>query len=1078
MIELFEHNKTAYDSAVSMLSDTGKAAIIHPTGTGKSFIGFKLCEDHPDKTICWLSPSEYIFKTQLENLAKVSNGYVPENVRFFTYAKLMLLSDAEMAEITPDFIILDEFHRCGAQEWGKGVLNLLKAYPSVPILGLSATNIRYLDNQRDMADELFDGNIASEMTLGEAIVRGILAAPKYVLSVFSYQKDLEKYQARVRRAKSKLVRDEAERYLEALRRALDKADGLDTVFDKHMTDRTGKYIVFCANFEHMQEMIGKAPTWFGKVDPAPHIYTVYSDDPSASKSFKDFKADDDTDHLRLLYCIDALNEGVHVDDVAGVILLRPTVSPIIYKQQIGRALAAGKKDNPVIFDIVLNIENLYSIGAVEEEMQIAMTYYRSLGMEDAIVNEHFQVIDEVRDCLALFDKLNDTLTASWDLMYEEAKNYYNRHGNLEILYKYKTTDGYSLGHWILTQKRVRAGEQFGALTEERIAKLDAIGMIWGSYRDLSWERNYAAAKAYYETYGNLNVVVTYTTENGLRLGSWIAQLRSIRKNGSQRRYLTPERIRALDEIGMVWDVSDYLWLQYYSACVAYYRENGDLDVPLKHVTADGIRLGIWMNNVRSNYNGKGNGSRLLPEQIKALDDLGMLWNKRNDRLWEKGYTEAMKYRKEHGNLDVPTTYKTEGGYRLGGWIVDQRNNRNLPERRRKLLDDIGMIWAKPDPWEMRYALAKAYYEEYGNLNVPTKYVANGVWLKKWLNEQRQIQLGRRGGKQLTSEQIEKLNAIGMCWESRTEVKNQVAWDKRYEEAKLYYETHGNLLVPTDYIGTDRKRLNPWVIVQRRYYAQKKLTKEQIDKFSCIGMVWIFDDSWETGYLHAERYFAEHRDLCVPASYICEDQYTLGNWIANQRNKHNNPTQYSTLTEEQIKRLESIGMIWNQKEECWEKAFALAADYSREHGHLIIPNRYKTADGYSLGEWIRSQREKKRDGTLEKDKEERLNAIGMDWLSNQAREWETHFESCRKYYEKYGNLNMTTSYVSDDGFQLGLWLWRIRTGKMKLKTTGENGNQIARLESIGIVWREDAVPMQNNISISDLPGNNESRSIAI
>lgn len=1068
MIELFEHNKTAYDSAVSMLSDTGKAAIIHPTGTGKSFIGFKLCEDHPDKTICWLSPSEYIFKTQLENLAKVSNGYVPQNVRFFTYAKLMLLSDAEISEIAPDFIILDEFHRCGAQEWGKGALNLLKAYPGVPILGLSATNIRYLDNQRDMADELFDGNIASEMTLGEAIVRGILAAPKYVLSVFSYQKDLEKYQARVRRAKSKLVRDEAERYLEALRRALDKADGLDTVFDKHMTDRTGKYIIFCANYEHMQEMIGKAPAWFGKVDSCPHIYTVYSDDPSASRSFKDFKADNDTDHLRLLYCIDALNEGVHVDDVAGVILLRPTVSPIIYKQQIGRALAAGKKDNPVIFDIVLNIENLYSIGAVEEEMQIAMTYYRSLGMEDIIVNEHFQVIDEVRDCIALFDKLNDTLTASWDLMYEEAKRYYEHNGNLEIPYKYKTPDGYSLGHWILTQKRVRAGEQFGELTEERIAKLDAIGMIWGSYRDLSWERNYAAAKAYYEAYGNLNVVVTYTTENGLRLGSWIAQLRSIRKNGSQRRYLTPERIRALDEIGMVWDVSDYLWLQYYSACVAYYRENGNLDVPLKHVTADGVRLGTWLNNVRSTHNGKGNGSRLLPEQVKALDDLGMLWNKRNDRLWEKGYTEAMQYRKEHGHLDVPTTYKTETGYRLGKWIVDQRNNRNLTERRRKHLDDIGMIWSKPDSWEMRYALAMAYYEEHGNLNVPTKYVTDGVWLNKWLNEQRQIQLGKRGEKQLTSEQIEKLNAIGMCWESRTEVKHQVAWNKRYEQAKLYYETHGNLVVPTDYIGTDGKRLKPWVIVQRRYYAQKKLTKEQIDKLSAIGMVWIFDDSWETGYLHAERYFVEHGDLCVPASYICADQYALGNWIANQRNKYNNPTQYSMLTEEQIRRLESIGMIWNQKEECWEKAFALAADYSREHGHLKIPNRYKTADGYSLGEWIRSQREKKRDGTLEKDKEERLNAIGMDWLSNQAREWETHFESCRRYYEKYGNLNMTTSFVSEDGFQLGLWLWRIRTGKMKLKTTGENGNQIARLESIGIVWRDDAIPNQKGKSVVGLP----------
>lgn len=1063
MIELFEHNRIAYNSAVTMLIETGKAAIVHPTGTGKSFIGFKLCEDHPDKTICWLSPSEYIFRTQLENLAKVSDGYEPGNIKFFTYAKLMNLTEDELAEIAPDYVILDEFHRCGAEMWGKGVESLLKAYPCVPILGLSATNIRYLDNQRDMVDELFDGNIASEMTLGEAIVRGILTAPKYVLSIFSYQKDLEKYQARVRRAKSKLVRDEAERYLDALRRALEKADGLDVVFDKHMTDRTGKYIVFCANFEHMQEMMEKASVWFGKVDPKPHIYTVYSDDPSASKSFADFKADNDTTHLRLLYCIDALNEGVHVDDVAGVILLRPTVSPIIYKQQIGRALAAGKRNNPVIFDIVLNIENLYSIGAIEEEMQIAMTYYRSLGLNDEIVNDRFQVIDEVRDCVALFDKLNDTLTASWDLMYEKASDYYKEHGNLEIPYKYKTPDGYSLGHWILTQKRVRAGEQFGTLTEERIAKLDAIGMIWRSYRDLSWERNFAVAKAYYETYGNLNVVISYTTETGLRLGSWIAQLRTIRKNESQRRYLTDERIAALDEIGMIWDVSDYLWLRYYNACAAFYREHGNLDVPLKYVTADGIRLGVWINNLRGSYNGKNNGYRLSPEQIKALDDLGMYWNKKSDRLWEKGYAEAMKYRKEHGNLDVPTTYKSESGYRLGGWIVDQRENQKLSERRRKLLNDIGMIWSKPDPWEVRYELCRVYYAEHGDLLIPPDYVADGMWLGKWLDEQRQIRLGKRGNKCLTDEQIGKLNAIGMCWENQ----NQIAWTKRYEQAKLYYETHGDLLVPVDYVGTDGKKLNLWINVQRRYYAQKKLTEEQIAKLSAIGMVWSFDDAWEAGYLHAEEYYAEHHDLCVPTGYRCSDKYPLGIWIANQRCKNKNPTKYSNLTEEQIRRLESIGMVWKLNEENWEASYALAVAYSKEHGNLNIPNRYKTADGYSLGEWIRSQREKKQNGTLEKDKEERLAAIGMNWLSDRAREWEKRFHDCQKYYEEYGDLNMTTSYISEDGFQLGLWLWRIRTGKTKLQRSGENGNQVARLESIGIMWREDAIPTQNGKYLSNL-----------
>ena len=128
-IQLFNHNKKAYKAAVNMLNERKKAAIIHPTGTGKSFIGFKLCEDNPDKTVCWLSPSRYIYQTQLENLSEISNGYMPENIKFYTYAKLMNLTDEEIAEINPDYIILDEFHRCGAELWGAGVTALLKNTP-------------------------------------------------------------------------------------------------------------------------------------------------------------------------------------------------------------------------------------------------------------------------------------------------------------------------------------------------------------------------------------------------------------------------------------------------------------------------------------------------------------------------------------------------------------------------------------------------------------------------------------------------------------------------------------------------------------------------------------------------------------------------------------------------------------------------------------------------------------------------------------------------------------------------------------------------------------------------------------
>ena len=229
-MRLFQHNETAYASALTMMDQTGKAAIIHPTGTGKSFIGFKLALENPDKRICWMSPSEYIFKTQIENLADAYNGVVPTNIAFFTYAKLPMLTAEEIDAIKPDYIILDEFHRCGAKVWGAGVQTVLNQYPNVPMLGLSATNIRYLDMQRNMADELFDGNIASQMSLGEAIVRGILNPPKYVLSVFSYSKSLDKYQQRNRNIKSKAARDESEKYLEALRRALEKADGMDEVF--------------------------------------------------------------------------------------------------------------------------------------------------------------------------------------------------------------------------------------------------------------------------------------------------------------------------------------------------------------------------------------------------------------------------------------------------------------------------------------------------------------------------------------------------------------------------------------------------------------------------------------------------------------------------------------------------------------------------------------------------------------------------------------------------------------------------------------------------------------------------------
>lgn len=761
MISLYEHNQKAYEAVIEMLRNTSKAAIIHPTGTGKSFIGFKLCEAHPEKRICWLSPSSYIFETQLEALKAATEGYIPENIIFYTYAKLTLLTSEELYSISPDYIILDEFHRCGAPVWGEAVERLLNIYPETPILGLSATNVRYLDSQRDMALELFDGNIASEMTLGEAVVRGILTPPKYVLSVFSYQKDLEKYQCRIQRAKSAEVRDKAEQYLEALRRSLEKADGLDEIFYKHMPDRAGKYIVFCADLEHMRQMKDKAAEWFSKVDSSPYIYSVYSDDSTAEKSFKEFKENQDPRHLKLLYCIDALNEGVHVKNISGVILLRPTISPIIYKQQIGRAMSASATHDVVIFDIVMNIDNLYSISMVKNEMDDVINEFIFTGEGQQIVNESFNVIDEVYDCRLLFDQLNDTLSASWELMYQQAKGYYEEQGDLEVPRRYKTKSGYSLGQWLTTQRAVYRGQTYGILTETQKKKLDAIGMRWNRASDENWDKNYNAAKKYYEENGNLAVKALYTTEDGVRLGAWLSGIRTAFLNGDEFRlkFLTPERKKQLNSIGMIWDVRDYQWEKYFFAARKYFKEHQNLDVPSNYITEEGVSLGHWISRMRGIYQKEGHGN-LSAEQISRLESIGISWRSRYDDVWFSFYNSAKEYYNAKNNLDVPSTFKTANGKSLGKWIIRQRQARQeskLVEEKIALLDEIGMVWQKADPWLMRYDIVKRYYEEKGNINISQAVVIDGIWIGKWLSEQ------RKKKEKLSLEQKKALEELNMKW---------------------------------------------------------------------------------------------------------------------------------------------------------------------------------------------------------------------------------------------------------------------------------------------------------------------------
>lgn len=132
VIELYEHNQKAYDALLDMLGERDRACVIKPTGTGKFVIIAKMVQDNPDKRFLLLGTNDYMFNDQMANLAEIAPGFTPENLQFMTYAAAMGMERRNDCVPPYDVIIADEFHHCGAEEWGKGVTHILNANGSDP----------------------------------------------------------------------------------------------------------------------------------------------------------------------------------------------------------------------------------------------------------------------------------------------------------------------------------------------------------------------------------------------------------------------------------------------------------------------------------------------------------------------------------------------------------------------------------------------------------------------------------------------------------------------------------------------------------------------------------------------------------------------------------------------------------------------------------------------------------------------------------------------------------------------------------------------------------------------------------
>lgn len=642
---LHKHNSETYANMVSLFQTEQRVAAVQPTGTGKSYLIMQLVEDNADKRFAVCSPSTYIFE-QMKSLAD-ENRISLDNTDFLTYTKLA--QTEEFSEY--DYIVLDEFHRCGADEWGQGVQRLLDSNPNAKVFGTSATPIRYLDSGRNMADELFNGVYAVNMSLAEAIRRKILPLPIYVTSWYSFRGDIEQLEMKAEQSSNPRLKNALLGKIRKAKSMIAELDvGIEKIFEKHIRNKAGKFIVFCPNVEQLQRMVDECDSWFEKVNRDIHKYTVYAQNSASDKQFEDFRNDKSDSALKLLFCIDMLNEGVHFDDVDGVIMLRATQSANVFYQQLGRALACSdSKKKPVIFDIVNN----YETGDTAQQYAGFMEIARGEGDYDDEIE--FELYDYVRDIREILNELNDTFANSWDFNFELLKEYAEKYhafpdGNTSY-------EGVLIGKWSIQQRVLNNQSK---LSKARVEKLNSIGFPWDA-NEASWQTFFDDLKSITESLGHFPKKPDYPAEK-INLYGWVTTQKSKYRNGE----LDEDKAEKLIAIGCeMTKGKKESWQESFERLGEFVERHGRFPNYADVKSDPELKvLYVWANSQRTaRYRGQ-----LSEERIAILDSIGFTWDKHEEE-WLNAFNRLRSYFKEFGSL--PGINEVVDGYKLGKWYKSQ-----------------------------------------------------------------------------------------------------------------------------------------------------------------------------------------------------------------------------------------------------------------------------------------------------------------------------------------------------------------------------------------------------------------------
>lgn len=904
-------NEAAFQKAVQSLETLNRAAVFHPTGTGKSCIAWKVVEAHPQTTFFWLVAGAQRLALRQAELTRYNGGTLPGNVRFCDCEKLAAATPEQwvrLGEQKPGCIVLDCYHELSAVCWAQSVQKLLRMCPQAKVLGLGVPNGAPVCAA---AQELFADCIVSYMTVAEAMTAGTMPVPSaYAALLWPQEEELATLRARIKNLCMPKGDTSLRVQYEELSWSLRQVENLTVLLPRLLSDTSGHYLVLFESAAYQEKLGAELEQLLRTVDPAVRFYAADHACFADSAAVETFLSDT-APGPKVLLCVNAPGVQQPLEGLAGVILVRQSSLMSTFKQMLCRALvAAGSRSVPV-FDLVAQFEGLGNGRTLQRDCTEAMTRAGSK-------TPGFRQERPMQQTYRLYGKLRREMEARWEVLCQAAADAAAKEGTLELPRSYTIHSGVPVGKWLELQRQVQAGQRPGRLTAEQAAKLEKLGIRWNHRLEAAWEKGFASAQKYRTEHGDLLVPVRYRDKNDFALGEWIVYNRQRYLGGN----LTQNRIERLEAIGMVWSTSNDLWEQNYAAATQYYLEHGDLEVPIKYETPSGFGLGVWLGAQRAAHK----AGELPQEQLERLDALGMDWTNRNDRKWMSLYDVAAAYYHEHGNLNVPSEYVTPDGVLLGKWVARQRYAYLNPDRssarvtpeRKALLDKLGMVWEKYDPWQERYDLALAYKTEHGDLEIPSVYkTADGVWLGSWVNRQRQTL--NSGSSALSSERRKLLRTL--------------------------------------------------------FKGERRPSDPAADHGT------VREANWERNFRSAARYARKYKHLLVPASYVDSDGVRLGVWISNLRAARKNRPDSYQVTPAHIKKLNSIGMVWDARDAKWGTAYQQAKAYYKAHGNLHAAANYKSDEtGFCLGDWLRRMREwdTTHDPKLTPERRAMLDKIGMEW----------------------------------------------------------------------------------------------------